>query len=149
MLQELLAALQLQVGAGGFNLGLLEVGAGLGGVAALQCADLLAFADFLAGQHLERDDASADGRVDVNDVSRVRHDPRRQHELIAHRLPVHGGRLDGVLRRSVFGRRRGLLVLAGGSEKKQCGWNGYGKLAPGFVLRMEKIMGGSPWRRRS
>ena len=49
MLQQLFGAVELQIGAGGFNSCFLEIGAGLGSVAALQGADTLALVDFLPG----------------------------------------------------------------------------------------------------
>ena len=67
VLQQFLGALQLQIGASGFNLGLLEIGARLRSVAALQqCRSVVPCCTSWPGSTLSESTASADRRIDMH-----------------------------------------------------------------------------------
>ena len=111
VLQQFLRAIQLEICAIRFNLRLLEVGARLSRVAALQCADLLSLTDFLARQNAEREHAPADQRVDMHHGGRVRHDACGQNQLARYLLLMDRDRLENVfLRRGRL--RRGFIAMA-------------------------------------
>ena len=128
VLEELFGAIELEVGAGGFDLRFLEIGAGLRGVAALEHSKLLPLDYFLTGKDLQGDDASADGREDVHHRGGIGHDVRGQKELVGDRLAVGFGCLDYALRRRGLGLR-GLLVFTR-SQKEKRGCDSGGKCAP-------------------
>jgi hypothetical protein len=86
----------------------------------LQRADGLTFVDFLTGKDFEREDATADERVDVHHVSGIGHDARRENELTGDLTAMHGGGFDDLLlgRRGLRGR---VVAIAGGERWKQGG----------------------------
>ena len=64
--------------------------------------------------------ANADGRINVHDGSRIRHDVRSQKKLARYGLRMNFNGLDHAFRRRrLSGRRR--LILFAGSEKKKRG----------------------------
>ena len=119
MLQQVVGAIQLHVGAGRFDLRLLIIRPGLLQVGALQHADDLALRNLLTGQHLEGEDTSADRRIDMHHRRRIRLNACSQRQLIVHRLDVRNhGVEDAVLRSRRVGGI-GVLVALAAAEKEE------------------------------
>ena len=119
VLQQVAGAVQLQVGARSFDLGLRIVCAGLLEVGALQHADDLTLGDLLTGQNLQCEHAAADGRIDVDDGGGIGLNAPGEGELILHRLGVRHDRVeDAILRSRCVRGISGLMAFAASREQQ-------------------------------
>jgi hypothetical protein len=112
VLQQKLGAIELAVGTGYFDFGLIVIGSGLGNLAALDKANGLILRHLLPGPDIQLDQAASDLRVDMDHSRGVGLNPRPQFQAIRNRLGMDGRDLDRGFLRRVCTACHGRLVLA-------------------------------------
>jgi hypothetical protein len=112
VLQQKLGAIELAVGTGYLDFGLIVIGSGLGNLAALDKADGLILRHLLPGANIQLDQAASDLGVDMDHSRGVGLNPRGELEAVRNRLRMDGRDLDWGFLRCVRAAGRRLFLAA-------------------------------------